>query len=170
MGANVNGIDLQTVERITDGYRADPDSGRTPFSARVRWLGGYKTESELGHHARVPGDEPRALAGTDMGPSPEEMLLGAVGQCLAVGYAGTATARGMTIESLEIEVAGQVNLDAAYGVREGNPGFDRIAVRVHLESDAPREELEAMHEQVVARAPIPNTVARPVEVDAQLAW
>lgn len=164
-----NGIDVHVVERITDGYRADPDSGRTPFSARVRWLGGYKTESDLGHHAPVRGDEPTALAGTDTGPSPEEMLLGAVGQCLAVGYAGTAAARGVTIESLEIDVEGQVNLDAAYGVRDGNPGFDRIAVNVHLASDAPREELEAMHEQVVARAPIPNTVARPVEVDARLA-
>ena len=167
--ATVNGIDLQLVERITDGYRADPGSGRTPFSARVRWLGGYKTESQLGHHAPVRGDEPAELAGTDTGPNPEQMLLGAVGQCLAVGYAGSAAARGLTIQSLEIEVEGQVNLDAAYGVREGNPGFDRIAVKVHLESDAPPEELEAMHEQVVARAPIPNTVARPVEFDAQLA-
>ncbi len=169
VSANLNGVDLETVERLTEQYRRDPESGRAPFAARVRWLGGYQTESELGEHGPVRGDEPVALAGTDTGPTPEEMLLGAVGQCLAVGYAGAAAARGIKIASLEIEVRGQVNLPAAYGVEEGNPGFDRIEVSVHLESDAARDELEALHAKVVERAPIPNTVARPVQVDAKLA-
>lgn len=166
---NLNDVDVQAVERIVEQYRRDPESGRRDFGARVRWLGGYRTESELGAHGPVRGDEPADLAGTETGPTPEEMLLGAVGQCLAVGYAGAAASRGIRIDSLVIEVRGKVNLPAAYGVAEGNPGFDRIEVDVHLESDASREQLEALHEQVVARAPIPNTVARPVEVDAKLA-
>jgi uncharacterized OsmC-like protein len=166
--AKLNGVDLERVERLTEQYRRDPASGRTGFGARVHWLGGYQTESALGEHGPVRGDEPVELAGTDTGPTPEEMLLAAVGQCLAVGYAGAATARGIRIESLEIDVKGEVNLPAAYGVQEGNPGFDRIEVNVHLECDASREELEALHEKVVERAPIPNTVARPVQVDAKL--
>lgn len=168
-GRNLNDVDLEAVERITEQYRRDPESGRRDFGARVRWLGGYRTESDLGPHAPVRGDEPADLAGTETGPTPEEMLLAAVGQCLAVGYAGGAAARGIRIDSLEIEVGGKVNLPAAYGVEDGNPGFDRIEVRVHLDSDASREQLEALHEQVMARAPIPNTVTRPVELDARLA-
>jgi uncharacterized OsmC-like protein len=165
----LNDVDLEAVERITEQYRRDPASGRQGFAAKVRWLGGYRTESQLGDHAPLRGDEPAALAGTETGPTPEEMLLGAVGQCLAVGYAGAAAARGLKIDALEIEVTGEVNLPAAYGVQEGNPGFDRVEVRVHLDCDAQRDELEALHEQVVARAPIPNTVSRPVQVDAKLA-
>lgn len=165
----LNGVDLEKVERLTERYRQDPASGLTGFAARVRWLGGYRTESALGEHGPVRGDEPVDLAGTDTGPTPEEMLLGAVGQCLAVGYAGAAAARGIRIDSLEIDVKGEVNLPVAYGVQEGNPGFDRIEVNVRLESDAPREELEALHKKVVERAPIPNTVARPVQVDTKLA-
>jgi uncharacterized OsmC-like protein len=169
MKIRLNDIDLERVERITEQYRNDPESGRTPFAAKVRWLGGYRTENQLGDHAPVPGDEPRALAGTDTGPAPEELLLGAVGQCLAVGYAGTAASRGIEIESLEIDVRGKVNLPAAYGVEEGNPGFDAIEVDVHLMSDASPEDLARMHETVVERAPIPNTVSRPVKVEARLA-
>jgi uncharacterized OsmC-like protein len=164
----LNDVDLERVERITEQYRRDPESGRTPFGARVRWLGGYRTESQLGEHQPVRGDEPEDLAGTETGPTPEEMLLGAVGQCLAVGYAGTASSRGIKIQSLEIDVRGKVNLPAAYGVEEGNPGFDEIEVDVRLESDASEDELASMHETVVARAPIPNTVSRPVKVDAKL--
>jgi uncharacterized OsmC-like protein len=166
--SKLNGVDLDKVAEITDAYRRDPEQGRAPFAARVRWLGGYQTEAELGRHQPVKGDEPEALAGTDTGPTPEEMLLGAVGQCLIVGYAGAAASRGIKIDSLEIDVHGRVNLPAAYGVEDGNPGFDRIDVDVHLEADASQQELEELHEKVVERAPIPNTVARPVEVKARL--
>lgn len=169
VSTRLNDVDLEAVDRIVDRYRRDPESGRKAFAASVRWLGGYKTESQLGEHDPLPGDEPTDLAGTDTGPSPEEMLLGAVGQCLAVGYAGAAAARGIRIDSLRIDVHGRVNLPAAYGVEEGNPGFDQIDVDVHLESDVSRDQLEALHEQVVARAPIPNTVARAVAVETKLA-
>lgn len=163
----LNGVDLDKVDEITDQYRRNPGSGRVGFAARVRWQGGYETEIDLGEHGPVTGDEPVELAGTNKGPSPEEMLLGAVGQCLAVGYAGAASARGIRINSLEIDVAGHVNLPAAYGVEEGHPGFDRIEVNVNLDSDAPAEELEDLHRKVVERAPIPQTVSRPVEVDVK---
>jgi uncharacterized OsmC-like protein len=97
------------------------------------------------------------------------MLLGAVGQCLIVGLAGSAAARGMRIERLAVEVEGSVNLTAAYGVQEGNPGFDRIDVRVHLDADADRAELEELLDHALRLAPIPNTVSRPVQVDTRLA-
>ena len=163
-----NGVDLEKVERLTEQYRRDPESGQAPFSATVRWLGGYQTENRLGRHGPVQGDEPEELAGTDTGPAPEELLLGAVGQCLAVGYAGAAASRDIEIRELEIEVEGKVNLPAAYGVEDGNPGFDEIDVRVHLDTNADHEAVEALHQKVVERAPIPNTVSRPVKVDAKL--
>jgi uncharacterized OsmC-like protein len=164
----LNGIDLTHVRRLADRFREEPAGGRTPFAATVNWLGGYRTDVRLGEHAPLRGDEPCDLAGTGTGPAPEELLLGAVGQCLAVGWAGTAAAHGVTIRSLEIEVAGAVDLASAYGVADGNPGFDRLEVRVRIDADATRETLEALHEQVVAQAPIPNTISRPVPVDARL--
>jgi hypothetical protein len=39
---------------------------------------------------------------------------------------------------------------------------------VHLDAAADPQELEELHTKVVERAPIPNTVARPVEVNARL--
>jgi uncharacterized OsmC-like protein len=96
------------------------------------------------------------------------MLLGAVGQCLIVGLAGSAAARGIRIDSLAVEVEGSVNLTAAYGIQEGYPGFDRIEVRVHLDADADRAELEELLDHAVRLAPIPDTVSRPVRVETRL--
>ena len=167
-GRSLNGVDLEAVEMIADGYRADPASGRRGFSATVRWLGGYRTEADLAGAVVLRGDEPTDLAGTGTGPSPEDMLLTAVGQCLVVGLAGSASARGIAIDVLEVEVSGAVNLTAAYGVEPGSPGFDRIDIVVTLESGAPRDELEQLLARALELAPIPNTVQRPVPVTARL--
>jgi uncharacterized OsmC-like protein len=165
----LNGVDLDKVGHIAEGYRRNPESGRKRFDARVEWLEGYRTEARLGPHDAVPGDEPEELAGSATGPAPEEMLLGAVGQCLIVGLAGSAAARGIRIESLAVDVEGKANLTAAFGLEEGNPGFDSIDVRVHLDADADRETLEELVDHALRLAPIPNTVSRPVEVKTRLA-
>lgn len=164
-----NGVDLDAVQAIVERYRADPDSGRRPFSATVRWLGGYRTEADLAGAVLVRGDEPTELAGTGTGPSPEDMLLTAVGQCLVVGLAGSAAARGIEIDGLEVEVSGIVNLTAAYGVEPGSPGFQAVEIVVRLESGAERAELDELLQHALALAPIPNTVQRPVPVTARLA-
>jgi uncharacterized OsmC-like protein len=166
---HLNGVDLRRVAGIAAGYKRDPESGRKDFGARVEWIDGYRTEARLGHYEAFPGDEPKELAGSATGPTPEEMLLGAVGQCLIVGLAGSASARGIRIDSLSVEVEGTVNLTAAYGVQEGNPGFDGIKIRVNLDADADRDQLEQLLDDAVRLAPIPNTVARPVEVVTRLA-
>lgn len=165
----LNGVDLDHVRTITDRYRADPAAGQTPFSASVSWLGGYRTEAAIGPLTAVRGDEPEELAGTGTGPAPEELLLAAVSQCMIVGIAGSASARGILIRSLRVESAGTVNLPAAYGVDDGTPGFTEVAVTVHLDAEAPRAELEALVAHAVELAPIPNTVMRPVPLTTTLA-
>jgi uncharacterized OsmC-like protein len=164
-----NDVDLAAVEEIVDRYREDPAAGRRPFVSSVRWLGGYRTETALAGATLVRGDEPTELAGTGTGPSPEDMLLTAVGQCLIVGLAGSASARGIRIDSLEVDVSGVVNLTAAYGVEPGSPGFQSVDILVRLESEASRERLEELVERALELAPIPNTVQRPVPVVARLA-
>jgi uncharacterized OsmC-like protein len=44
----------------------------------VHWLAGMKAEAAVGPH-RVVLDGPREAGGGDEGPSPAEMLLGAIG-------------------------------------------------------------------------------------------
>lgn len=45
--AGLNGVDLAAVQTVVERYRADAEAGRQPFATTVRWLGGYRTETEL---------------------------------------------------------------------------------------------------------------------------
>ena len=82
-----------------------------------------------------------ALGGADTAPNPVEQLLGSLGNCLAVGYAANATVAGIAIRDLRIELAGDVDLHAFLGLRDGHAGFDDIRVTVHLDADASPDEL-----------------------------
>ncbi len=166
--AGLNGVDLAAVQTVVERYRADAEAGRQPFATTVRWLGGYRTETELPGTTVVRGDEPVELAGSGTGPSPEDMLLTAVGQCLIVGLAGSASARGIRLDALEVGVSGTVNLTAAYGLEQASPGFMGIEIAVRIDSPATRAELEELVARALELAPIPNTVSRPVPVLARL--
>lgn len=165
---SINGIDPGAVHAVTERLRADAAT-HPRFAASVRWLGGFRTEAQVGPQTALAGDEPVQYAGTDTGPSPEDLLLGAVGQCLIVGLAGAASARRIEIRRLVVEVEGDVNLPAAYGVADGHPGFQAIRIAVDLDADADRTVLDALLAQALRRAPIPNTVSNPVPVTATLA-
>lgn len=69
------------------------------------------------------------------------------GSCMSVGYAANAAAMGITIHSLEIETEGQLDLRGFLGLDSSvNPGYDEVTYVVRLHTDAPREQVEKLHE------------------------
>ena len=76
---------------------------------------------------------------TDTAPNPSEASLAALGSCLAVGIHANAVARGITINSLELELEADINITAVWGTGDTSPkpvGFDAVQVKVHLDADA----------------------------------
>ena len=50
-------------------------------------------------------------------------MLGALGNCLAVGYAANASAAGVEINDLKIEVSGDLDLHTFLGLKPGHAGY-----------------------------------------------
>ena len=135
----------------------------------TKWQGGFKSEARIREFGPAKSDEPDQLGGTNTGPNPVEQVLGALGNCLAVGYAANATVAGITINDLTIDVEGDLDLHTFLGLKDGNAGFGNIAVKVKLDSDASPEALQELHEKVTATSPVGHTLSRAVPVDIALA-
>ena len=120
------------------------------------------SESRVREFAASPSDEPAALGGGDTAPNPVEQLLGALGNCLAVGYAANASVAGIELRDLRIDLQGDVDLRVFLGLAEGHAGFDAISATVHLDSDAPREQLEELHARVLDSSPVGHTLTHAV--------
>jgi uncharacterized OsmC-like protein len=167
--APANGVDLSPVAALVEKISADPAAAELSFAARTRWTGGVASVTEVREHEGIAVDEPAALAGVDGAPNPVEYLLAALGSCLTVGYVAGATARGIELRSLELELEGTLDLGVFLGLTQGHAGYKRVDVTTTIESDATAEELEALHAHVVKTSPVGHTLTNPIELDVKLA-
>jgi uncharacterized OsmC-like protein len=165
----LNDVDIETVGGLIGAVQAEPHKANTTWAATVEWKGGFASEARIRDFAPVPSDEPAGLGGSDTAPNPVEQLLGALGNCLAVGYAANATASGIEITDLRIDLEGELDLHTFLGLRNGHAGYDAIRVKVHLESAADQAEIDELHEKVIGTSPVGHTLQRPVPVSIQLA-
>src|SRR5690606_22237979 len=117
----------------------------------------------------VPSDEPLGLGGEDTAPNPVEQVLGAFGNCLAVGYAANATVAGIELKSLRIDLEGDLDLHAFLGLREGHAGFQSISATVSIEADAPAEAIEELHDKVISTSPVGHTLKQAIPLTVELA-
>ena len=169
ISATLNDVDIASVASLVEKIQGEPDIAATKWNAEVHWKGGFRSEASIRDFASTRSDEPNQLGGTNTGPNPVEQILGALGNCLAVGYAANATAAGITINDMNIAVEGDLDLHTFLGLREGNAGFSDISVKVHIDSDASPEALQALHEKVKQTSPVGHTLNRAVPVDIELA-
>lgn len=166
----LNNVQIDSVVSLIQKIQTKPEVAKTNWKASVQWKGAFQSEAKVRNFAPVQSDEPTSLGGGDAAANPVEQLLGALGNCLAVGYAANATAAGIEIRNLRIDLDGDLNLHTFLGLNEGgNAGYENIRAKVHLESNASPEQLAALHKKVTGTSPVGHTLSRPVPVSVELA-
>jgi uncharacterized OsmC-like protein len=165
----LNEVDLPTVGSLVQAIQADPEKAQTLWKSEVTWNGAFRTSARSRDFAPIASDEPPTLGGTDTAPNPVEQLLGALGSCLVIGYAANASAAGIELKDLRIELEGDLDLHTFLGLGQDNAGFSAIKATVHIESDADDAALDALHQKVVTTSPVGHTLTRAVPVAVDLA-
>ena len=159
-------IDRDGLARFAEAGCANP-AKRGTNKVHTVMDGQYRSLSYVGHHAAVVVDEPPHLFGEDTAPAPGEIVLAALGGCLAVGITAVATARGVPLSKLELFVEGDIGNPAAWGAggAEMAPsmmGFQAIRVRVVVEGDASRDALDAIVSHANFYSPVANSMRNPI--------
>ena len=168
---------LRPIDR--DGLMAFADKGRNNPASRgtnkvhTVMEGQYRSLSYVGNHAPVVVDEPLHLFGEDTAPAPGEIVLSGLGGCLAVGITAVATWKQIKLSKLEIFLEGDIGNPAAWGAggAEKKPedmGFQDIRVKVLVEGDATREELDEIVRHANYFSPVANTMRNPIPFSISL--
>lgn len=111
-------------------------------------------------------DEPAELDGTNEGPNPVEYLIGSWAGCLNVVTHTVAAERGIDIESIKFEIAGELDPRKFLGISDDpRAGYQEIRVDVSIESDADETELAALGEAVERRCPVSDNIANPTPTE-----
>jgi uncharacterized OsmC-like protein len=167
-------IDGQGLAAFAEKGRGNPAS-RGTNKVHTVMEGQYRSLSYVGNHAAVVVDEPLHLFGQDTAPAPGEIVLSGLGGCIAVGITAVATWKQVKLTKLEIFLEGDIGNPAAWGAGgalQKQPlemGFQAIRVKVLVEGDATREELDEIVKHANFYSPVANTLRNPIPFEISMA-
>jgi uncharacterized OsmC-like protein len=175
----VNGLDLDALNETVAAVQADPAQALVRFSVATKWGGqttsrstvtGYVLGGEqIARQFEIVADEPVELLGTNTAPNPQELLMAAVNACMTVGYVAGASVNGITLERLEIETTGQLDLRGFLGLDDTvPPGYEAIDYTVTIAGNGTPEQFEEIHRTVMQTSPNYFNLARPIRMNGKL--
>jgi uncharacterized OsmC-like protein len=157
---------------LINHVKEKPEAGKTVWKASTQWLGGFRSQAQI-RDFTIAMDEPTALGGSNTAPNMVEVVLGSYGCCLTTGYAANAALRGITLEDIQIELEGDLDLNGFFGLQDPNqcwPGYSNVRAKVTLKAPtASAEQLQALHDAVVKTSPVGSILCRPINVVTELA-
>lgn len=163
-------IDKKGLEELIKAGKANPDVIKT-LKCKTVAEGKFRHANYIRNLPAYIVDEPPTLLGEDTAPNPSEALLAALGSCLAVGIHANAIAQNITINKLELELEGDLNITAVWGTGDLNKdkplGFTDVRVKVVLESNADEATQNALIAHATKYSPVANTILRAVNLEVK---
>jgi uncharacterized OsmC-like protein len=172
----LNGWNLEQVGAELATLAQNPAHGALTWRGQVHWDGGFAagytaTAIEQQDHTvhrdcRIRIDHPPELSGRDTGIAAVELLMASLASCLAGTYAVQATARGIELRSLDIQLQARTDMAAFLGLRDDvRPGIQQITATVTIGTDADDQALAEITQAVTRLSDIYDTIANPVPID-----
>jgi cytochrome P450/uncharacterized OsmC-like protein len=177
-----NGVNVAALLGAREALSATPEAAEFTWRASCTWRNGTHSHSTVSGFTGLGAeqqhrstyeydiDHPECFASEDNGATPVEVVLVGLVGCLTAGVAAVAQYRGIQLRSVTATIEGQMNV---LGILGADPdirnGFDAITVRFAIDSDAPREDLEAVIAQSQKRSAVFDIVSNPTKVLVELA-
>ncbi len=134
------------------------------YKAQTKWLEGTKTETKIGEF-KVIVDEPLELKGTNTAPNPVELLLTALGGCVALTYHGYAKRFEVDIEDLIVSLEGDM-IPGGWVDKAGRErrSFKQIRYEVQIKTKATEEKVLQLQKLVEEKCPVSDMLINPTKV------
>jgi putative redox protein len=128
---------------------------------------GFYTELFANGHALV-ADEPKTYGGTDLGPSPYEYLLSALGACTTMTVQMYARRKKWPLESAVVRLSHEkIHAEDCQNCEEKIGKIDRFDRELELNGDLSTEQRQRLLE-IAERCPVHRTLHAQVEVVTRL--
>ena len=155
-----NGVNTQVLNTIYNSLQNQPEMAKATFYVKSEWNGGFSVTSsskgfriggqniERNTEYRTQYDFPNQLSGEGRGPTVCESCMGSLAACLTQTIVAHATSRGIQIDSIDIDVEGDVDLRGFTGIsNDVRPGAQQFRVNMNIKStNASKEQINELRE------------------------
>lgn len=150
----MNGINVQAVEQTVGALKNDPSLKMKSWAAQVTWENGVKNVVKIRDFEDIIMDEPETLGGTDEGPNPVEMLIGAAASCFAITFEVLASQNGITLKDVAVTIEADLNAAVFLGLEEGDGGILNPVITLKADTSAPIEKVEELAKAALTKSPV----------------
>lgn len=161
-------LNAEGLVALGEKGKANPNAVVT-LKAKTICEGQFRMQTYVRDLAPMLIDEPPHLLGENNAPNPSEAVLATLGACLAVGVHANATARGIKLSKLELELEGDINVTAVWGTGDLDEaktlGFTEVRVKIDAEGDAPQAEINDIIAHSNVWSPVANTLRNNVTIE-----
>ena len=165
-------LNAEGLSALGEKGRANPQSVVT-LKAKTVCEGQFRMQTYVRDLEPMLIDEPPHLLGEDKAPNPSEAVLATLGACLAVGVHANATAQGIKLTKLELQLEGDINVTAVWGTGDLDEaktlGFSAVRVKIDAEGDAPKAEIDKLISHSNVWSPVANTLRNNVTLEVSAA-
>jgi uncharacterized OsmC-like protein len=152
--ASDNSVTSSLVANVTDDHE---------WISALVGSNGFRTDISAGLHTLV-ADEPVSLGGTGLGPTPYELLLGALGSCMAMTLRMYADRKGWPLESVRIQLrTAQSHEKDCEQCETNDVGIPVIARRIELTGPLTDEQRKRLM-LIADRCPVKQTLERGINI------
>ncbi|MEO6941698.1 MAG: OsmC family protein [Terrimesophilobacter sp.] len=153
------------AERIA----ADSSSAQLTYRVRGSGEGPVATRITSGRHEFFV-DEPSALAGDDVAPSPVEFALAALISCQVVVYRLYANALGIRVDDVDVVAEGDLDARRLFGIDETvRAGFGAVRLSITITGPESEDRYQELRDVVDAHCPVLDLFANPTPVAVTVA-
>lgn len=162
----LNGIDTQQLGSLMNTLKANPDASKATFFVKTEWnnkeeegggfcvrssakdfeIGGQSVHRNSSYTTLI--DFPPQFSGEGRGPTVCEACMSSLGSCITQTIIAHATARGINLDSISIDLEGNVDLRGFTGIsNDVRPGVQEFKVDVNIKSSsASKEQINELYE------------------------
>ena len=155
-----NGVNTQILNTVFNSMRNQPEMAKATFSVKSEWNGGFSVTSsskgfriggqniERNTEYKAQYDFPDQLSGEGKGPTVCESCMGSLAACLTQTIIAHAISRGIQIDSINIDVEGDVDLRGFTGIsNDVRPGAQQFRVNMNIKSNtASKEQINELYD------------------------
>ncbi len=158
-----------SVQNLISKTSKNSNFGKFNYTVDTHWEGGVLCKARVRNEHNLVIDEKPILGGCDLGVSPMELVLVALGTCQEIMYSVIATRMNIELEECDVKLTAELDVRGMLGVKgedKACPGFANIDFVTKLKSNAPSEQLAILIEKVEKQCPVLDMLTRKVTINS----